>query len=92
MRTQNSINLLMPHGDCWAKLRGACSAMRKLEDKVCGTHECPYYKPKGCEDWIRVEDKQGINLIPPEEYYEARKVKPKLPEKAEKWVICLRRA
>ena len=92
MRTPNSINLLMPHGECWGLLRNTCTVMRKLDKKTCGTYECPYYKPEDCEDWIRVEDKQGVNLIPPEEYYSARTVTAKLPPKVDKWVITLRRA
>jgi len=31
--------------------------------------KCPFYKPKGCEDWIRVERDGQVWLVPPEEYY-----------------------
>ena len=27
-------------------------------------HNCPFYKPVGCSDWVRVDGE----LIPPEEY------------------------
>lgn len=45
-----------------------CAVLRKA-DENCGSYKCPFYKPQGCEEWIRIEDGDGINLIPPEEYY-----------------------
>lgn len=92
MRTPNSINLEMPHGSCWALLRGTCSASTEQKEDDCCTYRCPFYKPKDCEDWIRIEDKQGINLIPPEEYYDKRNAKSKLPQGYSFWRIVRRRA
>lgn len=41
--------------------------------KSCGSYKCPFYKPQGCKDWIRVEDGHGVSLVPAEEYYTYRK-------------------
>lgn len=37
------------------------------EVKTCGAR-CPFYKPVGCENWIKRETEKEIWLIPPEEY------------------------
>lgn len=50
---------------CFASLYGGCAILTKLED--CG-YRCPFYKPIGCEDWVRYETKDQIFLISPEEY------------------------
>ena len=33
-------------------------------DDGCGAH-CPFYKPRGCESWV----KTGNIVVPPEEYF-----------------------
>ena len=67
MITAHSIDLKHTDEPCFAKTRfGGCKLL-VIMAKQCG-YECPFYKPDGCKDWIRVEDKQGINLIPPEEF------------------------
>ncbi len=37
--------------------------------KDCGTYACPFYKPEGCRDWIRLDLECGVRLIPPDDYY-----------------------
>lgn len=32
----------------------------------CGC-KCPFYKPEGCEDWIKIEKGEGVYLYTPEE-------------------------
>ena len=34
---------------------------------------CVFYKPKECEDWVRVEHEDGTYLYTPEEYEIRRK-------------------
>ena len=67
MITKHSINLAYVEEVCYAKARdGSCIALIR-EDERCGTYRCPFYKPKDCKSWIRIEDRSGVNLIPPEE-------------------------
>lgn len=72
MKTRNSIDLKEVTEPCRALMHDGCSVNTGLH-KECGTYRCPFYKPEGCGDWIRVEDEEGINLIPPEEYKVFRK-------------------
>lgn len=51
---------------CFALLHTGCAILCEIEPE-CST-ECPFYKPQGCEDWIRREKGDEIWLIPPEEY------------------------
>ena len=67
MITLHSINAKSIDEPCFAKLRnGGCRALAVISDN-CG-RDCPFYKPTGCKDWVRIEDKMGVNFIPPEEY------------------------
>ena len=67
MKTLHSVDLETTNEPCFGKNRmGNCTVLAVIAWK-CGK-TCPFYKPKGCKDWIRVDDKQGVNLIPPEEY------------------------
>ena len=66
MRTPGSINLVHTKEPCFALEMHMCAILTE-KDRHCGTWKCPFYKPSGCEDWIRIEDGYGINLIPPEE-------------------------
>lgn len=54
---------------CFADTHGGCKA---LNCECEGKDKCPFYKPEGCEDWIRIEQYGEVWLIPPEEYYEVR--------------------
>lgn len=51
---------------CFAMYGGECFALST--HSTCNSR-CPFYKPVGCEDWIRREIGEEIWLIPPEEYY-----------------------
>lgn len=44
-----------------------CTALAKMQ-KNC-SNKCRFFKPSGCEDWVRREVGNEIWLIPPEEYY-----------------------
>ena len=52
---------------CFALWFGRCSIRTDNTQDDC-TPRCPFYKPQGCEDWIRREVNETIWLIPPEEY------------------------
>lgn len=56
-------------GRCFANRPEGCTVMgRDAMMRGCNTYRCPFYKPKGCKDWLRVEKGVTISLIPPEEY------------------------
>ena len=57
-------------GTCFASvaLNEGCSILSAIADS-CGTYRCPFYKPEGCKGWIRLNAKEGVVLIPPEDYY-----------------------
>lgn len=49
-----------------------CFALKKAGCKILTCEcigKCKFYKPVGCEDWIRSERGDEVWLIPPEEYY-----------------------
>ena len=46
---------------------GNCSVIDGA-NQACCSPQCVFYKPRGCEDWIRRETETEIWLIPPEEY------------------------
>ena len=55
-------------GRCVSKLRDGCVVLGDECRKECGTYGCPFYKPKGCQDWVRIEADNGlIRLFAPEE-------------------------
>lgn len=86
MRTKNSIDLKKSNQRCNSLMTGAgCSSMTGVH-KDCGTYRCPFYKPQDCGDWIRVEDKDGISLIPPEEY-KCERLKTKKKHDYSSWKI-----
>ena len=68
MITRNSIDLKRIDEPCYALARGHCLVLIRRNDN-CGSYKCPFYKPKDCKAWVRIEDRQGINLIPPEEAF-----------------------
>ena len=51
---------------CFALTDAGCKI---LTTKCEGKERCKWYKPKGCEDWVRSERGDEVWLIPPEEYY-----------------------
>lgn len=51
---------------CFAITDSGCRATSCACD---GRESCPFYKPEGCEDWIRIEYNGEVWLVPPEEYY-----------------------
>lgn len=55
---------------CFAKLSTGCKILT-VECEDAGS-TCPFYKPKSCKDWIRVENRGEVWIVPPEEYYEMR--------------------
>lgn len=59
-------------GVCFAN-NGWCIALTEHDDSKCGTYGCPFYKPEGCEDWIKIEEENCVKLYTPEEYYGGRK-------------------
>lgn len=72
MITLHSIDLAHVHEKCFAEgYKGVCKLLTVKSD-VCRTSKCPFYKPDECKDWVRVEDKQGVSLIPFEEYISLR--------------------
>lgn len=69
MITKHSIDLTHIKEPCFALTRDGECRVVIMPDFTCGTHKCPFYKPIDCKDWVRIEDRQGVNLIPPEEAY-----------------------
>ena len=55
---------------CFALMQTGCQVLSELQP-TCAPR-CPFYKPVGCEDWIRRERGEEIWLIPPEEYFVGR--------------------
>ena len=67
MVTRHSINLKQVYEPCFATTRyGGCKVLAIMHEE-CGCYKCPFYKPKDCKDWVRIKDRTGINLIPPED-------------------------
>lgn len=54
---------------CFAEIQGGCSLLSEHITASCG-YKCPFYKPRGCRDWVRVERGRRIRLYTPEEYIE----------------------
>ncbi len=74
MITLHSIDLKYVKDPCFALAParyGGCKLLTE-QHKKCGSQKCPFYKPIGCKDWVRVEDGQGTSLVPEEEYYRYR--------------------
>lgn len=53
---------------CFAYVGGGCTILTK-----CKCKDCRFYKPADCEDWVKVEEKGRVYIMPPEEYDERRK-------------------
>lgn len=73
MITLHSIDLAYVHDKCFAEgYKGVCRLLT-IKSDVCRTSKCPFYKPDGCKDWVRVEDDKGTFIIPIEEYKDYRR-------------------
>jgi len=60
---------------CFALWASTCSILTDRTKEDCSA-QCRFYKPQGCEDWVRRERRGQVWIIPPEEYAEfAEKVK-----------------
>lgn len=57
-------------GECFAEAgrKEGCKILSR-QSAYCRTYKCPFYKPRGCKDWIRRQDGKQVSIIPPEEYY-----------------------
>ena len=67
MVTKNSINLKQIYDPCFATTPyGGCKILIFMHEE-CGSYKCPFYKPVNCKDWVRIDDRTGVNLIPPED-------------------------
>jgi len=75
MKTKNSIMLEETQQRCFARSEAICCTSLIKPEEQCGSYRCPFYKPQGCKDWIRIDDEDGCCLIPPEEYYASRRRK-----------------
>lgn len=75
MKTINSIELKDASDPCFgienAAGKKTCRILCESEPKC--DSSCSFYKPENCKDWVRVEDEEGISLVPPEEYYSIRR-------------------
>lgn len=70
MKSPSSIDLTEIKDKCFASFEGeGCSCLTEVP-RECLAPGYPFYKPNGFKDWIRIEDRDGINLLPPEEYNE----------------------
>ena len=59
-------------GDCASLMGGECDAMKVLSPE-CGSYMCPFYKPRECADWIKIEKPKHVEFYTPEEYYGGNK-------------------
>ena len=71
---------------CFARLQRGCSVLSR-SDPECSP-QCSFYKPAGCEDWIRKEKNGEIWIIPPEEYERSKRHEQNLQDKRKLyWII-----
>ena len=69
MITIHSINLKQINEEpCFASIgrNNGCRVLSSTNDGR-GTYSLPFYKPRNCKEWIRIDDRTGVNLIPPED-------------------------
>lgn len=70
---------------CYAEKVGVvCDILIEPETEC--NYKCPFYKPRGCKDWIRITHNGRQVLCPPEEYERRFKVEDKA-ESALHWRI-----
>lgn len=53
-------------GRCFAMMADGCACLNGLNER-CGTYLCPFYKPTGCKDWVRLDTRAMVRLFVPEE-------------------------
>ena len=78
MVTKHSIDLKRVNDPCYAMGKFGCTVLNERFEH-CGTYKCHFYKPVNCKNWIRIEDRTGINLIPPEEFKSCYKLTKEAP-------------
>lgn len=61
-------------GKCFADKAEECTVLGKKQ-LWCGTYRCPFYKPNGCRDWVRVETAKYVIMFAPEEYNDGKENK-----------------
>lgn len=61
------VNIKECEDRCFADFGCLCIAVKGKKEKCDNT--CDFYKPKGCEDWIRIKREGELWIVPPEEYY-----------------------
>lgn len=54
-------------GICFARQHNACKVMCELHPR-CGTYYCPFYKPVGCEEWLRIDKSTFVRMYTPDEF------------------------
>lgn len=57
---------------CFADRMGVCSVLVETITDECNA-TCPFYKPKGCREWVRINTDAKAWLLTPEEYEERSK-------------------
>lgn len=72
MITKGSIDLKSTDEKCFARVgkqgeKTVCLILSAAHEE-CGTYKCPFYKPSGCADWVRLDGRLGAVIVPPEEY------------------------
>ena len=48
---------------CFAFISNQCTILTATE-----CEKCKFYKPRGCEDWVRLNIQDRIIMVEPEEY------------------------
>ena len=51
---------------CFLDKAGKCTVLKEMADEC--NYTCPFYKPKGCGDWVRMKHHGHEVICPPEEY------------------------
>lgn len=54
---------------CFADAMGVCRVLTENIAFECNA-TCPFYKPKGCREWVRINTSTKVWLLTPEEYAE----------------------
>ena len=70
---------------CFAELKSGCGVLSRNDYKC--SPQCPFYKPRGCEDWVRIVKGEEIWLIPPEEYERSNNEQSIQDKRKLRWVI-----
>ena len=51
---------------CFAQVEEGCTLLTDMADEC--NYKCPFYKPVGCKDWVRMKHDGQDVICPPEEY------------------------